>query len=159
MRDSLAPKEVVTQSANSYFNKANCRNLAIGKYLAKISTLDGRFVYRLMVTLAQDGNVFVADSNQRTVPSIFKGFANARGAWKCVGNSELIAIALNFSHPPAQGTVNIGRTDYRVTLNPQTKTVQGSVQLRFFDLSANPFEENGLDGGMFSFTGQRVIAK
>jgi hypothetical protein len=142
---------------NDYEQKA-CRTVP-GTYLTTISTSNGEFASRSLITLTADGNILVADSNQGGVAGVFNPFSNSQGAWKC-RNGEITAKVLNFTLSGSEGsTGGIARENFSVRFNRRTQTLQGTINLRLFDLNANPQEDNGSDGGTFTFTGQRVTAE
>ncbi|MUG94857.1 hypothetical protein F7734_21825 [Scytonema sp. UIC 10036] len=153
---SLHP--VAAEQVDTHSYRADFRKFA-GTYLITVSTSNGEFASRSIITFTQDGNFFVVDSNQGGVPGQFNPFSDSQGSWKYSDNQEIIATALNFSYPGSSGSAGIARQNYRVTFNPQTKTLQGEITLRFYDLKANPLETNAPVAGTFTFTGQRVNAK
>ncbi|MBW4632760.1 MAG: hypothetical protein KME30_12965 [Iphinoe sp. HA4291-MV1] len=157
--DTLNSQRAQAEPVNyNYVNRTSCRKFA-GTYLITVTT-NGNFASRSIVTLTQDGNIFVVDSSQGGVSGQFNPFGDAQGAWKCTSNEEITATTLNFGYPGTEGsTGNLARQDFRLTFEPQAKTVQGTIKLRSFDLQANPLEADGSDGGTFTFTGQRVTAE
>lgn len=138
--------------------QAVCRKFVSGTYLTTIKDVNGNFASRGLITLTKDGNFIVDDSSQGGVAGVFNPFTTAQGTWTCTGKNEITARALDFSLSN-QGGTGIGRIDYRATFDPKTKTVQGTIVLRLFELQANPLLDDGQDGGTSSFTGQFVTAK
>ncbi|WP_100903610.1 hypothetical protein [Nostoc flagelliforme] len=149
-----------------------CRRFVAGTYI--LSTfLNGEFVGRRVITLTLDGNFFSIDSNQggsQGVPKAAQSFPNNRftdgqGVWKCSQSGEFIATAFNFNFPAPQSTgpVTTGRADYRATFNPVSQTVEGTFEIRTFNLSANPLDNNVPVGEgepfRFTFTGERVTVR
>ncbi len=158
--DVLSLRPAAAQPINTTSDQAGCRKLVTGTYLTTISTSNGAFASRSLITLTSDGNILVADSNQGGVAGAFGPFGEAQGAWKCTRNGEITATTLNFSYSGTEGsTGSLARQNYRVTLNQNTQTVQGTIKLRFLDLNANPQAADGSDGGTYTFTGQRVTAE
>ncbi|MBW4673193.1 MAG: hypothetical protein KME52_03980 [Desmonostoc geniculatum HA4340-LM1] len=123
-----------------------------------------------MITLTIDGNFFVIDSNQggnKGVPAAAQSFPNNRftdgqGVWKVNKSGEIIATTFNFNFPDPEsaGSVTTARADYRFTFHSTTQTVEGTFEIRTFDLTKNPLDENEPVGEgepfTFSFTGGRV---
>lgn len=168
---TFSPSLMKAQSVKNLTDsgRASCRRLAVGTYI--LSTfLNGEFVGRRVITLTLDGNFFSIDSNQggtQGVPSAAQSFPNNRftdgqGVWKCNQSGEIIATALNFNFPAPQSrnSVTTARADYRATFNPVSQTVQGTFEIRTFNLNANPLDNNVPVGQgepfKFTFTGQRV---
>ncbi|MDF5730337.1 MAG: hypothetical protein PUP92_20525 [Rhizonema sp. PD38] len=158
--DVLSQSPAASQPINTTSEQASCSKLVTGTYLTTISTSNGAFASRSLITLTPSGNILVADSNQNGVPGAFGPFGEAQGAWKCTRNGEITATTLNFSYPTTEGSSgSIGKSNYSIMFKRQTQVVQGTIKLRFFDLNANPQESDGSDGGTFTFTGQRVTAE
>ena len=162
--DVLNLNKVKAKPATDYRNEApnyrdaDCRSLVSGTYLTTLSQ-DGTTASRAIITLTQDGNIFVVDSNQGGVPGAFNPFGDSQGAWKCTGNREITATTLNFSYPGSEGPGSLARQNFRVTFDPSTGAVQGTLTRRFFNLNANPLEDDAPVGGTFNLTGQRVTAE
>ncbi|MBW4478479.1 MAG: hypothetical protein KME54_16840 [Tolypothrix brevis GSE-NOS-MK-07-07A] len=80
----------------------------------------------------------VADSNQGGVVGAFNPFTNSQGAWKC-RNGEITAKTLNFTLSGSEGsTGGIARQNFSVRFNRRTQTLQGTINLRLFDLTITP---------------------
>lgn len=154
--DVLSSRQVEAQTQTKTFN-TDCPKSVTGTYLITISQ-NGSVASRSLITLDGVGNFFAVDSNQSGVPGVFNAFSDAQGAWKCTGNREITATTLNFSYQGDEGPASIGRSNYRVTFNPKSRAVQGTITLRFFAINANPLEDNAPVAGTFTFTGQRVTA-
>jgi hypothetical protein len=135
-----------------------CRRVVTGTYLTTITDANGNFASRALITLTEEGNLIVTDSNQGGISSQFNPFTTSQGTWACNGRTEITATALNFSLSN-QGGSGIARNEYSATFNPRTQTVEGTIELSLFDLQGNPLKGNGQNGGSFSFTGQFVPAK
>jgi hypothetical protein len=138
---------------------SKCSKFVTGTYLTTIVDANGNFASRGMITLTQDGNIFVIDSNQGGVKDSFNPFGDTQGAYKCTGNREISATGINFGFPGDDGVNDIARSDIGATFDQQTQTVQGTITVRSFALNANPLSEEGSVVGTFPFTGQRVNAK
>ena len=159
-----AEAEVVT-APNS--EQAVCRKFFAGTYLTTISDSTGQFASRAIITLTIDGNIVVTDSNQGGVyqgENQFNPFTTSQGSWKC-NNGKVIATTLDFNLsgplPLASNPLAIAGQRYRISFNQSTQTLQGTIELRFFDLNATVQEATGSAGVplTFTFTGQRVPAK
>ena len=133
----------------------DCRKLVTGTYLTTNSGDFGSF--RGIITFTQDGNFFATDSIQSGVPSV-QPFGNIQGNWKCTSDREITATSLNFNYPTATLPGSIGRGDFRATFDPKNGIVQATSTLRFYDLNANPLNDDAPIAGTFTFTGQRVRA-
>jgi hypothetical protein len=145
--------------------QASCRDFVAGTYLTTISDSTGNFASRSLITLTTDGNILVADSNQGGVSGVYNPFSAAHGSWKCQKNGDIAATALNFNLsgplPLASNPLSIAGEIYHISFNQSTHTLQGTIQLRFFDLNATVQEATGSSGvaQTFTFTGQRITAK
>lgn len=138
--------------------QAVCRNFVTGTYLTTIKDAYGKFASRALITLTEEGNLISSDSNQGGVSGQFDPFTTSQGTWVCNGNREITARALNFSLSNKGGS-GIARNDFKASFNPTTQTVQGTIELRLFDLKTNPLQGNGKNGGSFFFTGQLITVK
>ncbi len=138
--------------------QAICSKFVTGTYLTTIKDANGGFASRGLITLTNDGNFIVGDSNQGGISGVFNPFTTSQGTWACTGRREIAARYINFSLSN-QGGTGIARADYRASFDPTTKTVQGTITLQFFDLQGNPLDGDGVDGGTFPFTGQLITAK
>lgn len=148
--------------------QAVCTKFATGTYLTTIFDSTGKFASRSLITLIADGNILVTDSNQGGVyqgKNQFNPFTTSHGSWKCNKNGDISATILNFnlsgSLPLASNPLSIGGQSYSMRFNQSTQTLQGSIQLRFFDLNATVQEATGSKGVSltFTFTGQRLTTK
>ena len=158
--DVLSLRPAAAEPINTTSDQAGCGKLVTGTYVTTISTSNGEFASRSIITLTPGGNILVADSNQGGVPGVFNPFTETQGAWKCTKNGEITAKVFNFSLTGPEGTaVGLARQNYSVTFDRQTQTVQGTIKLRFLDLNANSLDADGSDGGTFTFTGQRITAE
>ncbi|MBD2676290.1 MULTISPECIES: hypothetical protein [Nostoc] len=137
-------------------NTAPCRLNVTGAYLTTIFNPDNSVASRGVITLTADGNFFVTDSNQGGVPNAFNPFTSGQGAWKCNSKTKVSARSITFAFPGSAGAGSIGRADYQATFNPQTQTVQGTITLRLFNVSANPLSNNVPPLGTFNFSGQKI---
>ena len=167
----LSQSQVMAQSVkdSTFFQQGYNRKFVVGTYI--LSTfLNGKFVGRRVITLTGDGNFFAIDSNQggtKGVPIAAQSFPNNRftdgqGVWKFNKSGEITATALNFNFPSPESTASVtaGKADYRFRFNRTTQTVEGTFEIRTFNLTKNPLDKNVPVGKgepfTFSFTGQRV---
>jgi hypothetical protein len=157
--DILSIHKAQAESAvDTYSEQAVCSKSVTGTYLTTVKDASGKFASRGLITLTQEGNFIVGDSNQGGISGLFAPFTSAQGTWVCTGKKEITARAVDFSLSN-QGGTGIARVDYRATFDPKTQTVQGTISLHLFDLQGNPLEGDGQDGGTSTFTGQLVTAK
>ena len=86
--------------------------------------------------------LIVDDSAEGGVPGVFNPFTTAQGTWECESRSSPIqadATALFFSLPGSvSGGQTIGRIDYEITSHAVSKSISGTIDLRFFPLTGNP---------------------
>ena len=130
-------------------------------YLLTALNSDGSFAARQLITLTEDRNVIVNDSAEGGVPGVFNPFTTAQGTWECESRSSPIqadATALFFSLPGSvSGGQTIGRIDYEITLHAVSKSISGTIDLRFFPLTGNPLATPmPAPNASFTFTGVRV---
>jgi len=138
--------------------QAICRKFVAGTYLTTIKDANGKFASRALITLTEEGNLITSDSNQGGVSGQFDPFTTSQGTWVCNGNRAITGRALNFNLSNKGGS-GIARNDFKASFNPITQTVEGTIELRLFDLKSNPLQGNGQNGGSFFFTGQLVTAR
>jgi hypothetical protein len=155
----LAIPNIVQGDDSKTNDVSRCSENVNGSYLTKIFNSDRTIASRGVITLTEEGNFLVIDSNQGGVTKVFNPFSNGQGTWKCNSKTGVSAKSINFTFPGSAGsTGSIGRTDYQASFNPQTHTVQGTITLRFFNLNANPLSDNVAPVGTFSFSGEQIKA-
>lgn len=162
-------QKVKAESVNdTNSEQAVCRKFVSGTYIQTISDSTGKFASRALLTLTTDGNILVTDSNQGGVyqgKNQFNPFSNAQGSWKCNNNGDITATTLEFNLsgplPLASNPLGIAGQNYRIKFNQNTQTLQGTIQVRFFDLNATVEEATGSKGVplTFTFIGQRITTK
>jgi len=138
--------------------QSSCPKALSGTYLTTILNPDSTVASRSLVTLIEDGNIIVGDSNQGGILDQYDAFTTSQGTWACKGKQSITARLLNFSTTNKGGT-SIARTDYVATFNPTTKALGGSITLSYFGLTGNPLNGAGRPGGSFTFTSQRLTAQ
>ncbi|MEH1937240.1 MAG: hypothetical protein V7L14_26755 [Nostoc sp.] len=127
-----------------------CSRAVVGTYLATAnqtnSTSGKPSSYREIITLTADGNLIANDSNAGGVPGSSnpnnQPFSPIQGSWKCNGNNKIIAKTFNFSFPSGSLAGNIVLTEYQLTFNPRTGTVNGNGKFSFFGLNNSPLDQN-----------------
>ena len=134
-----------------------------GTYLVTVSNSDGSFASRQVVTLTEDGNVIISDSGQGGETGVFNPFTTGQGTWECQSHYPPIqadAITLDFSLPGSvSGPQQIGRADYQITFSLASKTISGTLDLRFFPLTGNPLVSPlPAPASTYTFTGVRVTS-
>lgn len=134
-----------------------------GTYLVTVSNSDGSFASRQVVTLTEDGNVIVSNSGQGGETGVFNPFTSEQGTWECQSHYPPIqahAITLDFSLPGSvSGPQQIGRGDYQITFSLTSKTISGTIDLRFFPLTGNPLVSPlPAPASTYTFTGVRVTS-
>ena len=153
--DTISLRPVEAQPPVNYRN-AGCRDFVTGAYLVRFSTTNGDVIARAVMTFTSDGNIFIVESAQNGIPGVVNPFGDAQGAWKCTCNRKITAKTLNFGYPGELGAANQTRTDFSVTFNPQTQTVQGTLAVRFFDFNVNPLTTDAPIVATFVLEGQRI---
>lgn len=103
------------------------------------------------------GNFFVIDSNQSGAQGQFAPFSDIQGVWKCQGKKEIIAKGINFALPSSLGPGGIGRVDYQASFNSNANNIEGTIELRLFDLQADPLVDAPA-ATTFNFSGKRITA-
>lgn len=142
-----------TQIENSD-NLSACRKLVVGTYFILYKDLPTRS----LLTFTQDGNFFAIDSIQGGIEGLVTPFSDAHGSWKCNGNQEVSAITLSFTYQTTEAAGRINRAEFHLKFNSKTETVEGTVTIRFFDLTANPLQDTTPPVATYIFSGQRVTA-
>lgn len=137
-------------------NLSKCSRFVTGAYLTTISDVNGNFASRGVITLTQDGNLFVIDSNQGGVKGSFNPFGDTQGAYNCTTNREITAAGINFGFSGDFGVNDIARSDIHASFSQDTQTVQGTITILSFALKANPLLDEGSVVGTFPFIGQRI---
>jgi hypothetical protein len=146
--------------ANDY-SENQCRKSVVGTYLSTVTqtnTNSGQPTsYREIITFTAEGNLIANDSTAGGVPGSSnpadQPFGPIQGTWKCVGNNKIVAKVLNFGFLSGSLPSYIAVTEYQLSFNPRTRTVNGSVTYDLFDLNSNPLDPNTqpLPGGPFEF--------
>ncbi|MEH2179165.1 hypothetical protein [Nostoc sp.] len=154
--------------ANDYSENL-CRRTVVGTYLATLtqanSTSSQPSSYREIITFTADGNLIANDSNANGVPGSSnpddQPFGPSQGSWKCTGNNEIVAKALDFNFPSGSLLGNIAVAEYHLRFNPQTFTVNGTYKYSYYDLNKNPLDQKTkpLPYGVFEYSFQGVKLK
>lgn len=138
-----------------------CRSLVSGTYLVTMSNPDGSFASRAVLTFGSDGNLTRTDSNQGGVADAFNAFTTSLGSWQCDDRRTVHATAINFSLPGVSSAEGgIARADYQASVNTRKQGIQGSIDVRFFNLADDPYKTDlpapAISG---TFEGSRVPAR
>ena len=142
----------VTNAANR-----RCDHLVVGTYLTTVTDAKGNITSRSILTLSGDGTLASIESNQAGLEGVYNPFTDAQGSWQCTGTQTFTGTSLNFtlagSVSPDRG---IARLDFKATVDKKTHAVKGTMELRFFSMSANPLKEKVPPFASFSFVGQHI---
>ncbi len=137
-----------------------CRDLVQGTYLSSIVEADGSLISRSIVTFAADGTWLSIDSNQEGIPGAYNPFTENAGEWACTGRHTLTASALSFSLPGPEGPgKSLARNEMNATVDPSTQKLEGTIELIFFPLEADPFKDAGASAGVFRFTATPLVLR
>jgi hypothetical protein len=146
----LAPQ--VTNAATR-----RCDHLVVGTYLTTVTDAKGSITSRSILTLSGDGTLASIESNQGGLEGVYNPFTDAQGSWQCTGTQTFTGTSLNFT---LAGSVSpdlgIARLDFKATVTKETHAVKGTMELRFFPMSANPLEDKVPPFATFSFEGQHI---
>jgi len=158
----MTPRQAVADDSNG------CKSV-VGTYLATANQTDSTngqpSSYREIITFTADGNVFANDSTAGGVPGssdpAVQPFGPVQGRWKCTGNNQIVVKAPNFYFASGSLPGSIALTNYSLSFNPQTSTVNGNLTYNFYDLNSNPLNQNTqpLPGGPYQFSYQGVKLK
>ena len=136
-----------------------CRSAIVGTYLLTIlRSNDGSLSSRAVMSFHDDGSFTSIDSSQ-ALGVQGAGFSAMIGAYECTGRHSANALGLNFGFTDPPG---IGRTDWAITIDRWTRTIEGTVNLYIIDdLTDDPLAEDVslFDTFMFTFGSVRVPAQ
>ncbi len=128
----------------------DCSDLVTGTYLTTITNADGSFASRSTLTFHGDGNVSIIDSAQGGVAATFDPFTDSQGTWQCTGDQTFVVTALNFTFG---NVVGLARLDFTATVDQETQGLEGTIELRFFELHDDPLNPATLPtDGPFNLT-------
>jgi hypothetical protein len=146
----LAPQE--TNAATR-----RCDHLVVGTYLTTVTDAKGSITSRSILTLSGDGTLAIIESNQGGLEGVYNPFTDAQGSWQCTGTQTFTGTSLNFTLAgPASPDIGIARLDFKATVDKEAHVVKGTMQLRFFSISANPLKDKVSPFATFSFEGQQI---
>lgn len=135
-----------------------CSSRVAGSYLLSFDFSDGAFSSRGVLSLFKDGTLVVNDSSQGGLEDRWDPFTSGQGAWRCVGHSAFHAVSINFNIPgeidPDGG---LARLDYEGQVD-QSGRIDGTVELRLFELHQDPMNDLVTPVDVFTFNGQRIEA-
>ena len=107
-------------------------------------------------TLSQDGAFQVTSSAERAF-----GFSHIQGVWRKTGARDAKAIGLDFDFnetavnsgvPPSQ----IARLDIVMSFAEKCEAMEGSFELRLFNLNDDPLDSNRPVAASDTFSGRRL---
>jgi hypothetical protein len=88
-----------------------------------------------------------------------RGDKRLQGTWRCTGKRSLSAVAINFSLPGQSSTEGtIVRVDYKAD-RTSSNTLDGTIELRSYELTGNPLDSSVPATAGFRFIGQRILPK
>ena len=129
-----------------------------GSYLVSFNFSDGAFSSRGVLSLFKDGNLVVNDSSQGGLKNAWDSFTSGQGAWRCAGWGTFHAVSINFNIPgqidPDGG---LARLDYEGHVDRNGR-IDGTVELRLFELHQDPLNDVVTPADVFTFNGQRIEA-
>ncbi len=142
-------------------HRSSCRSAIVGTYLLTILRSDNEIRSRSVLSFHNDGSFTSIDSNQ-ALGVQGAGFTAVIGSWKCADRRSANALGLNFGFtaPP-----DIGRTDWAITIDPWTRTIEGTVTLFIFEdaemgdplVAVDELDPEFIE--TFTFDGVRVLAR
>ena len=142
-------------------HRSSCRSAIVGTYLLTILDSDSEFSSRAVLSFHNDGSMTANDSVQvMGVQNV--GFTTLLGTYECTGrrSANALALSFDFTDPP-----DIDRTDWTITIDRWTRTIEGTVILSIFDdaETADPLvvvDEQDLEFiDTFTFDSVRVPAR
>lgn len=137
-----------------------CAHLLTGTYLTRIVDAQGSLLSRSILTFQAGGALLSIDSNQAGIPTQFNPFTANSGEWACSGRTSLIASTLSFTLPGSEGPEpGLARSDFRLRIDPRTRTLEGSVELIFFPLTGDPLNGVGVSAGEFQISAQPMVLR
>jgi hypothetical protein len=134
----------------------DCGRLA-KSYLVNVIS-GGSLASREVLTLTHDGKAFTIDSNQGGVTGVSNPFSSEQGSWSCHPDNPVFQATATVIDFCLTGTVpggpSLARIDYKISSNPGSKAISGTIDLRFFPLKGDPLV-NPLPppAASFTFTG------
>jgi hypothetical protein len=133
--------------------RADFRNKVAGTYLLNQS--DG---FLQILTITASGTAFSQNSGQMTPPP----FGDQQGAWKRIGNRQVIIKTLDFTFDSDTGVfTGFGRSSFTVEFQPGFNEITGEVLVEIFGPDQNPLDPDATPINTFgpnTFTGQRITA-
>jgi hypothetical protein len=131
----------------------------VGTYLSTIVNDQDEMLSRAILTFHQDGTIQSTDSNQAGVPGVFNPFTENAGLWELTSRGGIRASAISFTLPGSEGDEQrLARNDFRARIDPITGTLEGTVELTFYPLTADPNRDVGDSLGVFRWMAQPAAA-
>jgi hypothetical protein len=127
----------------------------VGTYLSTIVNDQNEMLSRAILTFHQDGTIQSIDSNQAGVAGVFNPFTENAGVWEPTNHGGIRASAISFTLPGSEGDEQqLARNDFRARIDPRTGMLEGTVELTFYPLTADPNGDVGDSLGVFRWTAQ-----
>ncbi len=110
-------------------HRSSCRSAIVGTYLLTIRRSNSEIRSRAVLSFHNDGSFTSIDSNQ-ALGVQGAGFTAQLGTYECTGRRSANALGINFgfTDPP-----DMARSDWAITIDPWTRTIEGTVTLFIFD--------------------------
>ncbi len=126
---ALAGYGIPAAASDHRDGRSSCRSAIVGTYLLTILRSDSEIRSRAVLSFHNDGSFTSIDSNQ-ALGVQGAGFTAVIGTYECTGRRSANALGLNFgfTDPP-----DIARTDWAITIDRWTRTIEGTVTLFIFD--------------------------
>jgi hypothetical protein len=128
---------------------------------------EGKFAGKRVITLTQNQEFFVIDSNQGGTKGVPEGaqsfpdnrFTSGQGVWKCIYPDTIKASNLNFNFPApdSEDLVKTAKVDYEIFVTDfQELTVRGNIIVSTYPLEALPeSSDKAVKEYTFTFTGKK----
>lgn len=128
-----------------------------GSYIVVLESASG-FDSRAALSFQEGGTLTVISSGQSGGTN-FAPFTSKVGTWECVGN-QITARAIDFTIPSNGQQQEIGRIDYKATVNRNGNRIEGTVEVRLFPLTTpNPQASNPPAFSSNTFRGRLIKAQ
>ncbi len=126
---ALAGYGIPASASDHRDGRSSCRSAIVGTYLLTILDSDSEFSSRAVLSFHNDGSLTAIDSVQvMGVQNV--GFTTLLGTYECTGrrSANALGLSFDFTDPP-----DIDRTDWTITIDRWTRTIEGTVILSIFD--------------------------
>ncbi len=126
---ALAGYGIPASASDHRDGRSSCRSAIVGTYLLTILDSDSEFSSRAVLSFHNDGSLTAIDSVQvMGVQNV--GFTTLLGTYECTGrrSANALGLSFDFTDPP-----DIDRTDWTITIDRWTRTIEGTVTLFIFE--------------------------